>query len=116
MAYKKFNKSTSNKDRCDFYRQILPLAFRAWVDRLNCSESIARQPCTRSFMEVLDLFENEGGLHWSVIYLHGRTGQTDHWEFSVSTLARQDEDLYLWMQVSMDVADQIFKENADVFE
>jgi hypothetical protein len=116
MAYKKFNRATSNKERCDFYRQILPLAFRAWVDRLNCSESIARQPCTLSFMEVLGLFEHEHGLHWTVIYRPERMGQLDHWEFAVSTLARQGEDYFLWMQVSMDVADQIFKENADVFE
>jgi hypothetical protein len=116
MAYKKLNRATSNKERCDFYRQILPLAFRAWVDRLNCSESIARQTCTLSFMEVMDLFEHERGLHWSVIYRPERMGQPDHWEFAVSTLAGEAEDFYFWMQVSMEVADQIFNENADVFE
>jgi len=67
-------------------------------------------------MEVLDLFESERGLHWTVIYRHERMGQLDHWEFAVSTLARQGEDYFLWMQVSMDVADQVFKENSDVFE
>jgi hypothetical protein len=67
-------------------------------------------------MDVLDLFENEGNLHWTVIYRPERIGQSDHWEFAVSTLARQGEDYFFWMQVSMDVAGQIFKENADVFE
>ena len=68
-------------------------------------------------MDVLDLFESERGLHWTVIYRPERMGHPDHWEFAVSTLARQGgEDLYFWMQVSMDVSEQIFKENADVFE
>ena len=67
-------------------------------------------------MDVLDLFENERGLHWTVIYRHERMSHPAHWEFAVSTLAGQGEDYFLWMQVSMDVADQIFKENADVFE
>jgi len=116
MAHKKFNRTSTNKDRCDFYRQILPLAFKAWVDRLNCNESIARQPCTKSFMDVLNLFESERGLHWTVIYREERMSHHAHWEFAVSTLARQGEDLFLWMQVSIDIAEQIFKENEDVFE
>ena len=67
-------------------------------------------------MEVLDLFENERGLHWSVMYRHERMGHPNHWEFAVSTSSGKGEDYFLWMQVSTEVADQIFKENADVFE
>jgi hypothetical protein len=52
-----YQHTATNRDRCEFFRQILPLAFIVNVQRLNCSESLARQTCTLSVEEVLTEFQ-----------------------------------------------------------
>ncbi len=114
---RQYQPNASNKDRCEFFRQILPLAFSVSVQRLNCSESLSRQTCDLSVEEVLTEFETAKQLHWTAIHRPAIFDhQLPHWEFCVSSLARDPEGLFIWVLVRPDLAELIFRDNQDIFK
>jgi hypothetical protein len=117
MNHRHYQPTATNRDRCEFFRRILPFAFSVRVDRLNCEESIARQACSLSVEEVLTEFETSKGLLWTAIFRPPLFDhQLPHWEFSVSSIFRPVEELHIWISVRPDLAELIFRDNTDIFK
>jgi hypothetical protein len=117
MNYRHYQPTATNRDRCEFFRQILPLAYSVSVKRLNCSESVMRQTCTLSVEEVLTEFETAKRLQWTAIYRPAiYSTEVAYWEFAVSSIVRTPEDLLIWVLVRPDLAELIFRDNTDIFK
>jgi hypothetical protein len=117
MNHRHYQPTATNRDRCEFFRQILPMAFSVSVHRLNPTESVLRQKSTLSVEEVLTEFETASQLHWTAIHRPAIfSTEVDFWEFSVSSLARTPEDLLIWVLVRPDLAELIFRDNTDIFK
>jgi len=114
---RQYQLTATNRDRCEFFRQILPLAYSVNVQRLNCSESVMRQTCTLSVEEVLTEFETARRLQWTAIHRPAiYSTEVAYWEFCVSSLTRDPEDLLIWVLVRPDLAELIFRDNQDIFK
>jgi hypothetical protein len=117
IKQRQYQPTATNRDRCEFFRQILPLAFSVNVQRLNCSESVMRQTCTLSVEEVLTEFETARRLQWTAIHRPAiYSTEVAYWEFCVSSLTRSPEDLLIWVLVRPDLAELIFRDNTDIFK
>jgi len=90
------------------YRAALRASYRSWVDELDCSKSLARQPSDRSFDAVLESCLRYSRAHWSIIRREAIGDRPLHYEFGCSTLGTQPE-YFIWVLVRPQLAEQLLR-------
>jgi len=73
------------------------ICFNWWVDKLECSESVARQRIDMSFEEIMNKFNNSA--HFVVIdrNFYPMDGKK-HFEIGFSTMSSVDYFLFIWVE------------------
>jgi len=92
----------SLEDKINICKEVKELAYEWWVDKLDCSESWARQKIDMSFEDILDKLTD--GSHFVVIHRRGyddwknnREWFSGNWCLEVGFTTMKDPSHYLWL-------------------
>lgn len=90
----------SLNDKIDIINYSKDKSYEWWVDKLDCSESWARQRIDMSFEEVMLKFSNS--CHFTIIHRKGYKNDSDLWRWKVevgfSTMGG-GVDYFLWIHM-----------------
>jgi hypothetical protein len=112
---RKYKQVATVADKLHLMRSVLPLAFKAWVDSLKDGDVI-RRVRGHSFDDAFAVAEKDRRALFTVILRKPFTRyEIEYWEMGLTTYGG-NETLHVWIQLTPEVAEGVFKENSDIFE
>jgi len=98
------------KAKEEFLRKAINVAYSVKVDKLDCSESFARQPTSKTVEEVLQICLASRNTHYTCI-LRDETeyGGKKYYDIGASTIGAAP-NYFLWIYVDVESAEKLIRE------